>query len=76
MTTTTGLTSNSLAFFYIGPPKVTAVTPNAGPLTTASLTLSGQNLANDVRNLRRRRGSPEIVITSNDTLSVLAPEHA
>ncbi|MFD8546089.1 IPT/TIG domain-containing protein [Streptomyces sp. NPDC059649] len=38
------LTSNSLPFYYIGPPKVTSLTPNTGPFSATSLSVFGENL--------------------------------
>ncbi|MEV8064335.1 IPT/TIG domain-containing protein [Streptomyces antimycoticus] len=71
------LTSNSLPFYYIGPPKVTSVTPNTGPLTATSLSVFGENLITTTSVAFGDAGvATDVVIASNTTLTVVTPEHA
>jgi len=71
------LTSNWLPFFYIGPPKVTSLTPNTGPLTATSLSVFGENLITTTSVAFGDAGvATDVVIASNNTLTVVTPEHA
>ncbi|MFG2864698.1 IPT/TIG domain-containing protein [Streptomyces sioyaensis] len=76
VTTTAAQTSNSLPFFYIGPPDITAVNPAEGPAAAVPLSIYGRNLLTTTEVHFGDIGpATGLVHLSDSALTVVAPAH-
>ncbi|MFJ3233671.1 IPT/TIG domain-containing protein [Streptomyces sp. NPDC086787] len=76
VTNAAGQTSNSLPFFYIGPPQVTALSPAIGSAAAVPVSVYGNNLLTTTEvDFGDVGPATNLTVVSSSSLTVVAPAH-